>query len=651
MKSTNSIPVLPEQLAPYLQPANQQLMRTVYKPLKGFRQGNGDGWSTLLGAQVVDQEVSIVNTIKVVICKDALLIGENANAVLHALRMGSCLGAYLAEQYGQASGLEAFKLREAKRDSSTALSTAESVEKNQKNQVAGSIALFAMAAYVVWKLGSSADSKADSMQMEQPTVPETVLTSAIASTKCALYYYGFYLEKSGLVRNEMELVKITSLYFQQVMKEIQSRVPSLHFTEAFINVSYRLKDTEFAIEGFKEPSSAILPKTVAQRVEFGRIVGNKEAKHAIQRIVDRLCCYDPVAGANPFSRFGGVISSAIGCGKPGTGKTLIGSAASTLLSDRCELIGLPYRLHELPVALVSSYQGESAKAMENYFQPFYDKSGIVFGLFDDCEAVFRSRKLEHGSEGQADVIKVYLTKTEGSTAPRLGNSLTLFLTNMVDTIDPAVLSRQQLRFQINGAETDVDFADQVRMGVENYDKLDPKFVGLSDMPGYQFLVAQRQITLAAQLEQNFELTDDRLIKLEKDARASYSLDNLGYFATFFKLLLGAYPQFSSRDVRNIMVAADSRVMDFDLPGEWFTDLDLFFRKDFESKVEILKKYIRECMGNVSYPQILRQEVVKYLNVFVTMENTAFQRKVDQRFEDYKVGQAAKEAFEKFVEKE
>jgi len=138
--------------------------------------------------------------------------------------------------------------------------------------------------------------------------------------------------------------------------------------------------------------------------------------------------------------------------------------------------------------------------------------------------------------------------------------------------------------------------------------------------------------------------------LEKDARASYSLDNLGYFATLFKLLLGAYPQFSSRDVRNIMVAADSRVMDFDLPGEWFTNLDLFFAKDFESKVEILKKYIRECMGNVSYPQILRQEVVKYLNVFVTMENTAFQRKVDQRLEEFKVHQAATAAFEKFVGK-
>ncbi len=650
MKSTSSIPILSEQLTPYLSPANLQLTKTSYRPLKGFRQGNGESWTTLLGSQQVEQEVSIVNTIKVVICKDALLIGENANAVLHALRMGSCLGAYLADQYSQASGLEAFKLRESKRDSLSALTGAEAAEKNQKNGTAGAIALFVMSAYVVWKLGSLLDSKADSMQMEQPAVPETVLTSAIASTKCALYYYGFYLEKSGLVRNEMELVKITSLYFQQVMKEVQSRVPSLRFTEAFTEVSYRLKDTEFAIDGFKEPSSAILPKVVAQRVEFGRIVGNHAAKHTIQRVVDRLCCYDPIAGANPFSRFGGVISSAMGCGKPGTGKTLLGSAASTLLSDRCDQIGLPYRFHELPVALISSYQGDTDRNMSAYFEPFYDKSGILLGLLDDCEGIFLNRAFPHVSEGQRAAIKVYLTKTEGASAPRLGNSLMLFLTNMPDQIDPAVMSRQQLRFKIEGAETEADFADQMRMGVETYDKVDPKFVGLADMSGYRFLEAQKQRTLAAQLAESVELTDDRLIKLEKDARASYSLDNLGYFATLFKLLLGAYPQFSSRDVRNIMVAADSRVMDFDLPGEWFTNLDLFFAKDFESKVEILKKYIRECMGNVSYPQILRQEVVKYLNVFVTMENTAFQRKVDQRLEEFKVHQAATAAFEKFVGK-
>ena len=649
MKSTNSIPVLPEQLAPYLQAANQQLTKTVYRPLKGFRQGNGESWTTLLGSQQVEQEVSIVNTIKVGICKDALLIGENANAVLHALRMGSCLGAYLADQYGQASGLEAFKLREAKRDSLSALTGAEAAEKNQKNGTAGAIALFAMSAYVVWKLGSLLDSKADSMQMEQPSVPETVLTSAIASTKCALYYYGFYLEKSGLVRNELELVKITSLYFQQVMKEIQSRVPSLRFTEAFTSVSYRLRDTEFAIEGFKEPSSAILSKVVAQRVEFDRIVGNHEAKHAIRRISERLVCYDPVAGKNPFGVFGGVISRAMGCGKAGTGKTLIGSAASTLISDLCELLDLPYRLHELPVSIISSYQGESAKNMETYFQPFYDKSGILLGLQDDCEGVYLSRTTEHISEGQRDAIKVYLTKTEGATAPRLDNSLMLQLTNMPEQIDPAVMSRQQMRFRIDGAETPVDFADQMRMETQKYDDLDRGFVGLADMPGYKFLEAQKPKTLAAMLEENVEFANDQLIKLDKEARSSYSLDNLGYFATLFRLLLGVYPKFSSRDVRNIMSAADSRVMDFDLPGKWFEDLDIFFRKEFNVKVEILRGLIRECMGSLSYPQILRQEVVKYLNVFVMMENTAYDRKVTARLEEIKVYRAAEAAFAKFTE--
>jgi hypothetical protein len=45
----------------------------------------------------------------------------------------------------------------------------------------------------------------------------------------------------------------------------------------------------------------------------------------------------------------------------------------------------------------------------------------------------------------------------------------------------------------------------------------------------------------------------------------------------------AFPFFTSRDVRNIQQAVNTRVMDFDLPEAWFEDLDTFFALDYDGK--------------------------------------------------------------------
>jgi len=87
-----------------------------------------------------------------------------------------------------------------------------------------------------------------------------------------------------------------------------------------------------------------------------------------------------------------------------------------------------------------------------------------------------------------------------------------------------------------------------------------------------------------------------------------------------------------------------RSMDFDLPGEWFEDLDLFFRKPYATKLAMLE----ELRGEIT-PRVVLQEIHRYVDAEARYQNVEAERKLAGRTEDLRLELAARAAVKEQVQ--
>lgn len=74
-------------------------------------------------------------------------------------------------------------------------------------------------------------------------------------------------------------------------------------------------------------------------------------------------------------------------------------------------------------------------------------------------------------------------------------------------------------------------------------------------------------------------------------------------------------------------------MDFDLPNDWFENLELFFKKDYETKKNILTELMKANMKGLSFADMRLQEAVKYLDNMVRIASVTRERRMDDMVED------------------
>ncbi|NNC45037.1 MAG: hypothetical protein HKN99_04065, partial [Winogradskyella sp.] len=103
-----------------------------------------------------------------------------------------------------------------------------------------------------------------------------------------------------------------------------------------------------------------------------------------------------------------------------------------------------------------------------------------------------------------------------------------------------------------------------------------------------------------------------------------------FYATLYKDIQDIFPFFSSRDVRNIQSAISLRLTDFDLEEEWFSNPDLYFKQDYDTKFNMLRELMKSNMKGLNFSDIRRQEVIRYLDNVATIADTDFNRKVEAR---------------------
>lgn len=649
MNGESHLPVNTEEFGEFQRRSNALLTSVSWKPMKRMNCGAPEkssgvpAWSSTPVTDQVEQSTSVMKAFREIISQDPLLLSEDANHILHALRDGMCLGLVLAKNYGKAAGLDVLSQQNAR---AGGLSGPHQAEFAEKNATMAAIGLFGMASYVVWKLSGYKSDEVSAIKMEFPGIPEVYLTNIHRAFDCAVFYYGFCIEKAGFAKTGLQALKLTDLYFEKMLDEIRNRISSLKHTDFFTRVSYQLHGTDFVIKGFEPVGSTISVSTEFREVRFSEIVGNREAKHAARRFAERLVCYDLVAQKNPFYVLGGISDVSMGFGKPGTGKSMQIAATATILKEYCELLGIPFVFWPIPDNVISSFQGGSAERVIPWMQRLADPDKIVYATIDDGENNFEDRSRQGVSEGVRSVIGVFLRYTEGAYAIRRGNSAIQIFTNLPEQIDKAVLSRVQSRFSIDGATTPHDFCDQNYLWQQKIEKIVPGFTNIEPMKGYKFLADQEELRSMAELSKLMkpEFNDPRMrdiaIRIQKETGSG----GHGFFAQLFKGAQSLYPTFTSRDVRNIQKAVDIRMMDFDLPSNWFEDLSLFFQQSYEIKFSMVTELMRANMKGLTFEEIFYEEAIKYLNVVATITDTEREREITQHLRHLDVREEAERRY-------
>ena len=640
------IPVSEQELSQFLERANRLLLSVKWTPKSPSKSSKVTGvsaaptWRESSINVAKEHDISLVGLVRQ-ICDDPVLLAEDANHTLTVVRKALCLGMHLSKTYTTFSGLD----RLIELNGRGGLAEPQKVEFRAKYHTASAIAVFASAYYVVWELSRYKADEVSNVHLELDGLAELNLQNPVQAVECMLFYFGAYLERPQLVKNSLEVCKLALLYFREVLEGISLRKDSLEYVEPFTTQHYKLEHSDFAIHGFEADTSGAEISIEFNRVSFDEIVGNRDAKHAGRRIAERLICYDPQAKKNPMQELGGLPLITMGYGEPGTGKSMLIAAVASLISDYCSQLGMPFLFWPMPDTVVSTFQGGSAERMLNWMKPLRDPGKIIYAPIDDAENNLEERSRQGVSAGVREVIAVFLRNTEGAYAVHHGNALIQLFTNLPDQIDKAVLSRINSRTYIGGANSCEDFLDQDYLWWNKFSELDSGFVGMKDPKSYQYLSSQQRLSsLSQQYGDNTEADASQIREIYNSVSQRFSSDEHMFFAELYAAVHAVYPYFTSRDVRNIQRAIDSRIMDFDMPEEWLESPEPFFLQTYERKRLMILDLMKANMKGLSFAQIRLQEVLGYLDNMVEISETGRERRIEELLDDMNLRTEAQARF-------
>lgn len=634
----SGIPITADEVAAQLAAATQYMRGISYVPhkklqdvLTGAPSAAKLTWADSAASGAAKSEsVSLIAIAKQVNKSDELLAEPISNA-LNTLRTGLQVALHVAQAYANASGYA--QLQERNKSRSGQLGT-DQAEWASKQETHAAITAFVLASYVTWRFESK-DEKKYAANADFAGLPEPIaIGNQVRAIGCMFYHLGAYLERA---QTGAQFHKLVQLYFAAVLKELQTRAPSLKYTEPFTDPTYKLVDTAFHVSGFK---ATALGSSVVEfkRVELRDIVGNQDSKRLIHRLAQHVLAYCFVRKLNPLTEFGAFPWIQLLQGYPGTGKSMLLAALQTLVQDYCKALGIPYEIHPIPNGIISSMQGDSAVNYENWWMRQSNPEAIIVSPVDDAEAVYLDRRDHSSSEGSKLIVMCHLRLTEGSTALTRGNVLQPHATNNADMIDPAVFSRYQARAGVPGAQTRNDFMDQIRLWGDGLNKkAGNDLIGLSWPDDYAFLSDQGLVPkdeAERKVDGMIRFKNESVARLwEKIEERRLPLASYDLYGTFFAELHKLFSGFTSRDVRNITVSATSRLFGFDFPQEWLESREAFVAHDYDTKKQMILDAALQYQKGLSVNQILFQEMVHYVDATIAMLDSGRQRRIRQKADE------------------
>ncbi len=574
------------------------------------------------------------------------LMDNDINHCLNVVLRGLQIGMHITELFDKYSGLET--LRNENKKTGGFSSDATKNEFLQKNITAAHILRFVTSYFVVYELtGYHTDSLTD-VTVEEPKFPEIDQGNATSCARTMLFYFGKALEHKS-VQGSSQFVKMTIEYFQVLLKDVQARekAGSLAYTEAFTSQTYKLTDSNFLIDGFSVDSTGVRSSEEYRPFSFDNMVGNEVAIHEALRMIDRISCYDPETSRNPFVKLAGLLQvMRLAEGFPGTGKTLMIRAVITKFKERCDFIGIPFVYHPLRASVISSYQGKSGQQMEQWFAAMNNPKILMYAAIDDAEQVLQDRTIQGTSAGQREAVSAFLTGTEGAGATWVdrGNVLCDTMTNIPDALDPAVLSRMQSRFPINGAQSEAHFVAQDWLFWSTLlDGNASLFEGVL-LPD-QVAIAEfrkRSSSVATLLTDAEEPNHPKMRAIYSKVIQRFPQPDIRLFGALQFAVQQNFPRFTSRETRNIHSAISARLIDFDFPSAWNDSPEVFYRQSYDTKLQMLRAAQLESTKGVGIFGVWKQEISRYLDSFANIQDKGFQREVDAEEKRQKVFLAARQ---------
>ena len=569
-------------------------------------------------------------------CAGEIILSEPIHHVLSVLKRAIQIGLHLESLYIKSSGVDVLE----KQNSAKVLPDSQKVEFNAKQTTRSAVALYGFASYVVWELAGYRTDEVSNVSLETPSIVEFPLTSTVYTHKSALFYLGRGLSDE-IINTDLAFVKYTLLYFREIISEIKLREGQFQFTAPFTERKYKLEGTEFIVDGFEEFGDRSVVSVEFNRVPFSDIVGNRVAKHNSMRSIARMLCYDKETKMNPMRELGGLAPIRLGRGVPGTGKSMTIAAIATELDDRAKWIGMPFLFHPLPDAIVSTYQGGSAERMMAWMHALRDPSKLIYAPIDDAENSFENRTRQGVSSGVREVIAVFLRNTEGAYAVNRGNTLIDICTNLPEQIDPAVMSRIVERYEISGAVSVNDFIDQDYSWWKRYAGMSADFVDMKDPTNYGYFDDQKPMTsISKDGERYTEAKNPDIREIVSLVLRNNDPRNQQFFGVLYQKVKEKFPDFSSRDLRNIQGSITGRMLDFDFPSEWLDEPTRFFLTSYENKKGALIELLKANMKGISFREIRFEEALRYLDNMASMENIDFERQVSRTIDAMRVQREA-----------
>lgn len=196
---------------------------------------------------------------------------------------------------------------------------------------------------------------------------------------------------------------------------------------------------------FKEKYTNVVMDSKIMRIDKSSVIGAEgmysdgslKLGTVLWNEMKLLTGYDHERGSNIHNPASVVFTT----GVPGAGKTFIAHAYMRSFVNLCKELSIPvWAMTHSTTDYASTYQNETANALNKLGHDINNFPGIVLMYVADADNIFMSRKADLNAE-QKNTMNIYFKLFDGTLIPKNGKFLSIMDANYVESIDDATKSR------------------------------------------------------------------------------------------------------------------------------------------------------------------------------------------------------------------